>query len=216
MIPEIDPALDDYIAAHIDAEPPYLAQLNRYTQIHHLYGNMCSGHVQGRLLAMLTSMIRPRRVVELGAFTGYSTLCIAEGMAACGGVIDTIEINDEYADELSGRFAAADTPGVEIRLHTGDAEDLIPQLDGQWDMAFIDANKRRYTAYYGLLMERMPSGSFILADNTLWADKILDPEANHDAQTRGILEFNDMVASDPRVSKVILPVRDGMTLLRKL
>lgn len=216
MISEIDSALDDYIASHIDAEPDHLTWLNRYTQIHHLYGNMCSGHIQGRLLVMLTAMIRPRRVVELGTFTGYSTLCIAEGMAPQGGVIDTIEINDESADELEERFASVGTPGVEIRLHTGDAEAVIPTLEGGWDMAFIDANKRRYTAYYELLMERMPVGAFILADNTLWADKILDPKSNRDAQTRGILEFNDHVAADDRVSKVILPVRDGLTLLRKL
>lgn len=209
--------LDDYIAAHIDAEPPHLTALNRYTQLHHLYGNMCSGHVQGRLLAMITSMIRPRRVVELGAFTGYSTLCMAEAMAACGGgVIDTIEINDESAEELTARFAEADAPGVEIRLHTADAEEAIVRLGGPWDMAFIDANKRRYTAYYELLLERMPAGSFIVADNTLWGDKILHPEDNRDAQTAGIMAFNDLVAGDPRVSKVILPVRDGLTLIRKL
>jgi predicted O-methyltransferase YrrM len=213
----MDDRIDDYIAHHIDAEPPHLKALNRYTQLHHLYGNMCSGHVQGRLLTMLTTMIRPKRVVELGAFTGYSTLCIAEGMAAVGGgIIDTIEINDESADELRQRFADADTPGVEIRLHTADAEQAIVGLGGPWDMAFIDANKRRYMAYYELLLERMPAGAFILADNTLWGDKVLDPEANHDAQTTGILTFNDFVANDPRVSKVILPVRDGLTLIRKL
>ncbi|MDE6306201.1 MAG: O-methyltransferase [Muribaculaceae bacterium] len=212
-----DQKLDDYIAAHIDAEPEHLAALNRYTQIHHLYGNMCSGHMQGRLLAMITSMIRPRRVVELGAFTGYSTLCIAEAMAVCGGgVIDTIEINDESADELNERFACADTPGVEIRLHIDDAEQAIVKLGGPWDMAFIDANKRRYVEYYQLLMDRMPSGAFILADNTLWSDKILHPGENRDAQTSGIMAFNDLVAADTRVSKVILPVRDGLTVIRKL
>jgi predicted O-methyltransferase YrrM len=178
---------------------------------------MCSGHVQGRMLVMLTTMIKPRRVVELGAFTGYSTLCIAEGLSAVGGgVIDTIEINDESADELTERFAEASPENVEIRLHTADAEQALVDLGGPWDMAFIDANKRRYTAYYELLMERMPSGAFILADNTLWSDKILDPEANRDAQTAGIIAFNDLVAADPRVSKVILPVRDGLTLIRKL
>lgn len=212
---ETDP--DSYIASHIDAEPAHLTALNRYTQLHHLYGNMCSGHVQGRLLAMITSMIRPRRVVELGTFTGYSTLCIAEAMAATGGgVIDTIEINDESADELTERFAAYAQPGVDIRLHIADAEEAIVSLGGSWDMAFIDANKRRYVSYYELLLERMPSGSFILADNTLWGDKILHPEVNHDAQTAGIIAFNDLVAADPRVAKVMLPVRDGLTIIRKL
>lgn len=201
--------LDDYILSHIDPEPPHLTALNRHTQLHHLYGHMCSGHLQGRVLAMLTRMIRPHRVLELGTFTGYSTICMAEALEP-GAEIHTIEINDESADELSATFA----PYPEITLHIGDALTLIDGLPPGWDMAFIDANKRLYCEYFRRLLPRMNPGAFILADNTLWGDKLLTPDARHDAQTRGILEFNDMVASDHRVERVILPLRDGLTILR--
>lgn len=209
-----DELLDDYIAAHIDAEPAALQRLWRRTYSRHVYPRMCSGHTQGRILAMLSAMLQPRRVIELGTFTGYSALCLAEGMPA-NGELHTIEIDDEMEPELSELFAAPH-PGAPVTLHIGDALDIIPQLPGQWDMAFIDANKRHYADYYRLLLPRMRPGGIILADNTLWSGKILDPRAHHDPQTRGLLEFNDLVATDPRVSKVILPVRDGLTILRVL
>lgn len=209
-------ALDDYIAAHISAEPQLLQQTYRWTHLHHLYPRMCSGHVQGRLLKMLTAMVSPRRVIELGAFTGYSTLCIAEGMPE-GSELHTVEIDDELADELTGRFEASGY-GDRITLHIGDALEVIPQLDRHtpWDMAFIDANKRHYLEYYKLLLPRMRRGGFIIADNTLWDGKVAEQPAPTDAQTRGIMEFNDFVASDPRVEVSIIPVRDGLTLIRVL
>lgn len=214
----MDTQLEKYIATHIDPEPATLHQVYRHTYLHHLYPRMCSGHVQGRLLKMLTAMIKPRRVLELGTFTGYSTLAIAEGMPA-GCQIDTIEIDDEKADELTERFETSDYAG-RITLHIGDALHIIPALSGGWDMVFIDANKRHYTDYLDILLEygRLPVGGYILADNTLWDMKVLEtPTAEiADPQTRGIAEFNDRVASDDRLEKIILPVRDGLTIIRRV
>lgn len=207
-------SLDDYILAHISPEPLPLKQLYRHTHLHHLYPRMCSGHLQGRVLKMITTMINPRRVLELGTFTGYSALSIAEGMAP-GGIIDTVEVDDEMEDELRQRFTRCGLP-AEIRLHIGDALEIVPALPGEWDMVYIDANKRHYVQYYRMILPRVVPGGFIVADNTLWDNKVLAEPAPHDMQTRGIIEFNDLVASDPRVETVILPLRDGLTLLRKL
>lgn len=207
-----DEELDDYIAAHIDPEPPALHALWRRTYARHVYPRMCSGHAQGRILRMLSALMRPRRAVELGTFTGYSALCLAEGMPA-DGELHTIEIDDEMEPELEELFAAPH-PGARIVLHTGDALDVLPQLPAPWDLAFIDANKRCYVQYYELLVPRMSPGGIILADNTLWSGKILHPDRERDPQTRGLLEFNDRVATDPRVERVILPLRDGLTLIR--
>ena len=204
--------LEEYIEAHIDAEPAALRALWRRTHLRHVYPRMCSGHTQGRLLKMLAALAAPRRAVELGTFTGYSALCLAEGMAP-GTELHTIEIDDEMEPELSELFAAPH-PGAGITLHIGDALQVLPQLPGPWDLAFIDANKRHYIDYYELLLPRMSRGGLILADNTLWSGKILHPEAARDPQTRALLEFNDLVAADPRVETVILPVRDGLTMLR--
>lgn len=204
-------SVDDYIEKHIDAEPPELHALYRHTHLTRLYPRMCTDHIQGRLLTMLTHMIHPERVLELGTFSGYSTLCFAEGMEGRGH-IDTVEVDDEFTDELLALFA--DRP---ITLHTGDAEALLPGLlaANSYDLVFIDANKRRYVEYYDIIMPRMHSGAYILADNTLWADKVIDPDA-HDPQTEGIRAFNERVAADPRVQEVILPVRDGLTIIRVL
>ncbi len=205
---------DDYIAAHIDAEPKVLRDLYRHTHLHRLYPRMCTDHVQGRLLSMLTRMVAPRHILELGTFTGYSTLCFAEGMPQ-GCTIDTVEVDSDYADELRTLFAEA-APDADIKLHIGDAEEIIPMLvaEKKYDLVFIDANKRRYPQYYKLLLEALPHGAYIFADNTLWTDKVLDPEA-HDPQTEGIRTFNDLIAADSRVEKIILPVRDGLTIIRK-
>ncbi len=204
--------IDEYIAAHISPEPQLLRDTWRHTNLHHLYPRMCSGHVQGRLLKMLTSMIRPRRVLELGAFTGYSTLCMAEALGP-GCELHTVEIDDELEQELTERFAKSPAGGI-ITLHIGDALETVPELDGTWDMVFIDANKRNYCDYYRMILPRMNPGGYIIADNTLWDGKVAEPNASHDPQTAGIMEFNDMVASDPRVEVSIIPVRDGLTIIR--
>lgn len=205
--------LEDYLLAHIDPEPEMLKRLNRDTHLFHLRPRMCSGHLQGRILKMLTSMIRPRRVLELGTFTGYSALCFAEGMPD-DAELHTIEVDDELEEFIAERFSSSPY-ATRLHLHIGDALQIIPTLGDGWDLVFIDANKRHYTEYYEMILPRVNHGGFILADNTLWDGKILDPEANHDAQTRGILDFNGHVAHDQRVERVILPLRDGLTVIRK-
>lgn len=207
----MDQQLDDYILSHISPEPDNLRELERDVNVRLLYPRMCSGHMQGRILKMLTSMIRPRYVIELGTYAGYSALSIAEGLVE-GSEIHTIEADDEMEDFI--RHSLSRSPfGARVKLHIGSAEEIIPTLPYLWDMAFIDANKRNYTDYYEALLPRMRQGGFILADNTLWAGKVTDPDS-HDPQTEGIRRFNDMVARDPRVETAILPLRDGLTLIR--
>lgn len=207
--------IDQYIENHIDREPGYLRALYRATHIERLYPRMCTDHTQGRTLAMLTGMIAPHRVVELGTFTGYSALCMAEGLAP-DGHIDTIELDAEYADDIRATFSHAGYAD-KITLHLGDALEVLPRLleTNCYDMAFVDANKRHYIEYFNLLVEAMPVGSYILADNTLWGDKVADADAR-DPQTLGIKEFNDYISGLDRVSKIILPIRDGLTITRKL
>ena len=208
----MDSINEDYILSHISPEPEHLQRLYRHTHLTHLYPRMCSGHLQGRLLSMLVSMIRPRRVLELGTFTGYSALCLAETLPE-GGEVHTVELDDEMEEELEALFASS-PGGDRVKLHIGDAMQVIPTLDEDWDLVYIDANKRDYTAYLDLLLPRLRPGSFIIADNTLWDGKVFDPAANHDPQTLGLDAFNTFVASHPRLSSVILPLRDGLTLIR--
>lgn len=208
--------MNDYIEAHIGAEPEILRRLYKQTHLTRLYPRMCTGHAQGRLLAMFTRMIRPRRILELGTFTGYSALCFAEAMPQ-GCTIDTIEIDPEYADELRELFDSSER-GADIRLHIGDARVLIDEVmrvGTPVDMVFIDADKRVYAEYYEAVMRRLQPGAFILADNTLWDGKVLDENAR-DSQTEGIRAFNSLVAADSRVAKAIVPIRDGLTILQVL
>ncbi|MBD5317383.1 MAG: O-methyltransferase [Bacteroides sp.] len=203
--------LDDYIAAHTSEEPRLLRDLYRATYLERLYPRMCSGHVQGRILAMLSQMIRPRRVLELGTFTGYSALCLAEGLAD-DGQLHTVEIDDE-AEGFIRRWFDRSEHGSRITLHIGDALEVVPGLGEEWDLVYIDANKRIYRQYLDMVLPMMRKGGFIIADNTLWDGKVTDQSAT-DAQTRGIRDFNDYVTSHPRLESVILPLRDGLTLLR--
>ena len=206
--------LEDYILGHIDEEPAALARIDHDTHVQNYYWHMCSGHLQGRLITMLTRMVRPRRVLELGTFSGYSALCLAEGLPDDDCRVDTIEINDEQEDFIREHLALS-PHGKRVRLHIGDARDIVPQLDARFDLVFIDANKRQYVEYYDLVMDYLNDGGFIIADNTLWAGKVVDPKAKREAQTRGIMAFNYRVKDDPRVEVVIIPVRDGLTLIRK-
>lgn len=207
--------LEEYILAHIDAEPELLHRLNRDTHRDCLYPDMCSGHLQGRMLKMIVRMTRPQRVLELGTFTGYSALALAEGLEG-DATLHTVEINDEMEDFIRAHFDQA-PQGRHITLHIGDAMQLIEPLSaefGPWDLVFIDANKRIYPDYYRAVKPHVRHGGFILVDNTLWYGKV---ETNAgDAQTQGILRFNDIVASDPDVETVIIPMRDGLTLLHVL
>lgn len=205
--------LDEYILRHIDAEGDFLHSLWRDTQLRLAYGQMASGHLQGRLLKMLVQMIRPRYVLELGTFSGYSALSMAEGLAE-GSELHTFEIFDEQEDFIREWFERSPYSHL-LHLHIGDALELVPQMDIQWDLAFIDADKREYVEYYNMVLPRMRPGGFILADNTLWYGHVLEEHPREsDLQTRGVQAFNDLVASDPRVEKVILPLRDGLTLIR--
>lgn len=204
--------LEDYILGHIDPEGEYLHQLWRATQMKLSYGQMASGHLQGRLLKMLVHMINPQRILELGTFSGYSALSMAEALED-GAEIHTFEVFDEIEDFTRPWFE--NSPYADkIHLHIGDAIDLVPHMDVQWDMAFIDADKREYVQYYEMVLPRMKRGGFILADNTLWYGRITEDAKEGDLQTKGLQQFNDMVAKDNRVEKVILPLRDGLTIIR--
>lgn len=205
--------IDDYIAAHIDAEPEYLHRLYRATHLHLLYPRMASGHLQGRLLKMLVQMIRPQCVLELGTYSGYSALCMAEGLAD-DAVLHTIEVNDEQED-FTRPWIEGSAHARKIHLHIGDAMEIVPRLGLQFDMIFIDADKRRYRDYYDMVMPMLRRGGYIVADNTLWDNHVVEPLRKNDEQTRVIMEFNDVVAADGRVEKVILPLRDGLTIIRK-
>lgn len=204
--------IDDYIVRHIDKESEYMHSLWRATQLHLLYGRMASGHIQGRLLKMLVGMIRPKMVLEIGTYSGYSGLCMAEELEE-GAHLHTVEINDEQEDFTLPWFK--NSPYADkITMHIGDAMDVVPKLQVMFDMAFIDGDKRRYTEYYEMVLQHLNPGGYILADNTLWDGHVVDENA-HDAQTLGIKAFNDLVANDDRVEKVILPLRDGLTIIKK-
>lgn len=209
-------ALNNYLDDHVSPSPEPLDRLERHTQLHHVYGRMCSGNVQGRLLKILTAMLQPRRVLELGTFTGYSALCIAEGLPA-DGELHSVEIDDEWEDEIRDWWAQSPY-GSKITLHIGDAMEVVPRISApeMWDMVLIDANKRLYTDYYEMVLPLLRPGGIILADNTLWSDKVLAEPAGNDAQTRGIMAFNDLVARDKRVETAIIPLRDGLSVIRKL
>jgi len=207
--------LEQYVLSHIDAEPENLKRLDRDTHLRLLYSRMCSGHLQGRLLKMLVRMINPRMVLELGTYSGYSALCMAEGLLRPEACVHTIEIEDELEDFLREHFAQS-PHGDRVHLHIGDAVKVLGEVEGDFDLAFIDANKRDYVEYYDMVLPRIAPGGFIIADNTLWDGKVVDWGKQLDAQTAGILAFNDRVAADPRVEVVIIPLRDGLTLIHKL
>jgi len=205
--------LDDYILQHIDEEPDYLYRLYRATNIHMLHGRMASGHLQGRLLKMLVRMIRPKNILEVGTFSGYSALCMAEGLESDGHLY-TFEINDEQED-FTRPWIEQSPVADKITFIIGDAIEEAPKLNIAFDMAFIDGDKRTYRETYEMVMQVLRSGGFMVADNTLWDGHVIDPAYNSDHQTAGIEEFNDYVARDSRVEKVIIPLRDGLTLIRK-
>lgn len=206
--------LEEYICRHIDAEPAHLATLNRDTYLYHLRPRMCSGHLQGRLLKMFVRMIQPKRVLELGTFTGYSAQCLAEGLITTDAKVHTIEIDDELEDFI--REHLCESPyNDNIHLHIGDALEIIDTLEDDFDLVFIDANKRHYLDYYHKVFPRVKSGGYIIADNTIWYEKVTEENSRHDAQTEGIIAFNNYIATDDRVEKVIVPVRDGLTIIYK-
>ncbi len=205
--------LDRYIESHIEPEGDYLYRLWRATNIHTIHGRMASGHIQGRLLRMLVKMARPKNVLEVGTFSGYSAICLAQGLPE-DGKLYTFEINDEMEDFTRPWIEGSDVAD-KIDFRIGDAIQEAPKLGITFDMAFIDGDKRHYVETYEMALGILRPGGFILADNTLWDGHVIDPAYDHDQQTQGIRAFNDLVAKDVRVETVILPIRDGLTLLRK-
>ena len=189
-------SIDEYILQHIDAESDYLKALYRDTHVKLLRPRMASGHLQGRMLKMFVEMIRPRHILEIGTYSGYSALCLAEGLSE-GGMLHTFEINDK------------------IRFYIGDALELVPHLGVTFDLAFIDGDKRKYIDYYEMVLKHLSTGGYIIADNTLWDGHVLEQPRSTDTQTIGIKAFNDALVTDDRVEKVILPLRDGLTIIRK-
>lgn len=213
--------IDRYVLDHSDAEPDYLYRLWRATNVHMLHGRMASGHMQGRLLKMMVQMIQPRNILEVGTFSGYSALCMAEGLASLGNAssqLYTFEINDEQEDFT--RPWIEQSPWADyVTFIIGDATIEAPRLAHEqgimFDLAFLDGDKRTYIDTYEAILPFMPSGAYILADNTLWDGHVVDPDYQRDPQTKGIRAFNDHVVNDHRVTKVILPLRDGLTIIRK-
>ena len=205
--------LDKYILDHIDEEDTVLKELDRETHLKVLGARMISGHLQGQLLTMISKMIGPANILELGTFTGYSAICLARGLKE-GGKLVTIELDDELESIAQKYFKMA---GVQDKIdqRIGSALEIIPTLAEKFDLVFIDADKREYLDYYNLVIGRLEPGSYILADNTLWSGKVLDEPCPDDHQTQGIIAFNEAIKKDHRVEKVILPLRDGMTLIRK-
>lgn len=204
--------LDQYIGEHSSPEDDYLYRLFRATHVEILAPQMASGHIQGRLLKFLVKMIRPKRILEIGTFTGYSALCMAEGLDD-GAKIITFEVDDELED-FTRRWIDGSEHASKVDFIIGDALETVPSLGERFDMVFIDGNKREYIKYYELAMEYLNDGGWILADNTLWDGHVIEPD-RQDAQTNGVRAFNEMVRNDNRVEVVILPLRDGLTIIRK-
>jgi predicted O-methyltransferase YrrM len=205
--------IESYILSHSDEEGSLLAALNRDANVNLLRPRMLSGHLQGRILKMFCRMLKPKRVLEIGTYTGYATLCMAEALEK-DAEIHTLEINDEMEDFIR-KYVSQSPDKDKIKLYFGDAMEIIPALDESFDLVFIDADKRLYSDYYDLIFDKLPAGALILAGNTLWDGKVLEPLHPADKQTAGILAFNDKIKADQRVEKVILPLRDGLTMIWK-
>lgn len=206
-------ALDKYLKENSSLKLEALDWLERETHLRTNHARMLSGHAVGSLLYSFVRMMQPARVLELGVFTGYSSICIASALQE-GAVLDSIEINDELEDLIREGFSRG---GVEerINLRFGDAKQVLESLEGPYDLVYIDANKREYVAYYQMVIDMVRSGGYIIADNVLWDGKVYAQELPRDAQSRGILAFNDLVANDDRVENFILPLRDGLNVIRK-
>ena len=206
-------SIDRYILQHIDEEGDYLKALYRDTHVKLLRPRMASGHLQGRMLKMFVRMIRPCQVLEIGTYSGYSALCMAEGLEE-GAMLHTFEINDEQED-FTRPWLEHSPYADKIKFYIGDALEMIPSMDITFDLAFVDGDKRKYIEYYEMVLTKLASGGYIIADNTLWDGHVLEEPHPTDKQTIGIKAFNDRLAADSRVEKVILPLRDGLTIIRK-
>lgn len=210
----ISEELEDYVAKHSQPEPALLAKLNKETHQKILQPRMLSGHFQGRVLSMISKLVRPLHILEIGTYTGYATLCLAEGLQEKG-IIDTLDNNEELFD-FQRSFFDASLFGTQIKQHLGNALEIIPNLNKTYDLVFIDADKENYSNYFNLIVPMMNKGGIILSDNVLWSGKILEEVKPNDKSTKALLEFNKMVNEDPRVETVLLPIRDGLTVSRVL
>ncbi len=206
-------SLEQYIEAHTSPEDELLQELVRYTHLHVMHPRMLSGHLQGQFLSAISHMLQPQCILEIGTFTGYATLCMAKGLAP-NGIIHTIEHNDEL-EEGTRSFFDRSAYASQIHLHIGKALKIIPALNESFDLVFIDGDKREYSAYYDTVFDKVRSGGFILADNVLWDGKVVEEPLPSDAQTKGIVHFNNMVQNDARVDNLLLPLRDGLMIIRK-
>jgi len=211
---KVDKLIEQYVLSHIEEEDPLLARIYRDTYVKLVNGRMCSGHLQGSLLTLLSQLVNPSRILEIGTYTGYSALCLIKGLVQ-NGTLHTIEINDEYESLASKYFAEAGMQGKIIQ-HIGDAEEVVPIINETFDLVFLDADKRKYIPHYNVIFPKVRIGGIIIADNTLWAGKVVEIVARTDEQTKGIMQFNDFVKEDCRVETFMIPVRDGMTILRKI
>jgi len=203
--------VNTYLEAHSDEENPLLKRINRETYLRETMPHMMSGHYQGRVLSMISKLVNPKRILEIGTFTGYATLCLAEGLSK-DGVLYTIDINEEQEERVSGYFNDSEYAS-QIEYRIGDAFEIIPTIAGEFDLVFIDADKKRNLIYYNMLVDRIPSGGLILVDNVLWKGKVFNE--NPDSQTKQVIDLNKTLAIDNRVEKLILPIRDGLFVLRK-
>ena len=208
----ISDELDDYVTQHSENEPALLAALNKETYQKILLPRMLSGHFQGRVLSMLSKLIRPKSILEIGTYTGYATLCLCEGLQE-NGTVHTIDINEELVDFQRKYFDKSDW-GNQITQHLGDALEIIPNLNTKFDLVFIDADKENYIAYFNMIVPMMEKGGIILSDNVLWSGKVLEPLHPKDKSTKELLEYNQLLKEDPRVETVLLPIRDGLTVSR--
>lgn len=208
----ISEELDDYVVAHSEKEPELLEQLTRETYQKILQPRMLSGHFQGRILSMLSKLIAPKSILEIGTYTGYSALCLCEGLDK-NGTLHTIDINEELED-FQRKYFEKSNYGDQIFQHIGDARKIIPDLNQKFDLVFIDADKPNYPTYFNIIIEKMNPGGVILSDNVLWSGKVIEPLNPKDVSTKAVLVYNKLLVEDPRVETVLLPIRDGLTISR--
>ncbi|RYM33364.1 O-methyltransferase [Brumimicrobium glaciale] len=209
----LDEKLEDYVNAHTSPESEILSDLNRQTHISVLQPRMLSGHLQGRTLSLFSKMIQPKRILEIGTYTGYSAICMAEGLKENGKLI-TIDVNYEL-EEMVKNYVETAGFSNQIEMKVGDAMDLIPKLDKNFDLVFIDADKSNYSNYYDLLIDDLPKGAFMIADNVLWSGKVIEPVKKNDIDTEALIIFNKKIQDDDRVENVLLPIRDGLMVIGK-
>ncbi len=208
----ISEALEDYVAQHSENEPELLARLNKETHQKILQPRMLSGHFQGRFLSLISKLTRPKAILEIGTYTGYAALCLAEGLAE-NGTLDTIDNNEELFD-FQRKYFDESAWGTQIQQHLGNALEIIPTLNKKFDLVFIDADKENYINYFNLIVPMMNKGGLILSDNVLWSGKVLEEVKANDKSTKVLLEYNEILKNDPRVETVLLPIRDGLTMSR--